>query len=264
MQQLQTDTHTVDDQDCRRPSAHHSMWWATLNALDSRWPSRWLEWAASTDGIASNVSWQRRFPLLEEWSADELVRPDSGPRCDAMQAALVELTQSGSAEAGLTLLVQLRPGLVRLAQSASHWEWIMSHDVREETQATFFEVLFGHDLNRRPRRIAANLLLDTRQRLWRRHPRSGPPTMPTSLSSEIAGSTSASNWVTELEIWLHLQDGVNELPGSEDSRQLTATMAYLAWFEGKPVAMVASELGVTPQTVATRLYRLRRILRSSW
>jgi hypothetical protein len=71
-------------------------------------------------------------------------------------------------------------------------------------------------------------------------------------------------WVNEVEIWLHLRDGVLELPGTDASRRLTATMAYRAWIEGQPTTSIASELGVAPQTVSTRLYRLRRILRSSW
>ena len=65
-------------------------------------------------------------------------------------------------------------------------------------------------------------------------------------------------------MWLHLQDGVNGLPGSEASKRLTATMAYRAWIEDESTSAIAADLGVAPQTVATRLYRLRRILRAGW
>jgi len=244
------------------------MWWANLDALDAGLADRWLDWARSPEGVAVMRQWVDHHPALADWPPEELVGPTSGPATDLMQAALVGLAQSGSAEAGLTLLVQLRPGLVRLAQTAVHWEWIMSHDINEETQATFFEVLFRHSLERRPGRIAANLLLDTRQRLWRRQPRSGPPIVtprPADGPYRRPGDTvAAATWIGELEVHLHLCDGVRDLPGSEASRRLTATMAYRAWIEGQPATQIASDLGVAPQTVSTRLYRLRRILRSSW
>jgi len=240
-------------------------WWGSLRALDARLPHRWLSWADSPGGTTTLASWANGHRALEGWAADELAHPISSSATDTMQAALVDLAQNGSADAGLTLLVQLRPGLVRLSQAARRWDWIMSHDVDDETQATFFEVLFQHRLDRRPRRIAANLLLDTRQKLWRRFPRSGPPTVTIDTASATGRAGDLNHgWVNEVEIWLHLRDGVLELPGTEASRRLTATMAYRAWIEGQPTTSIASELGVAPQTVSTRLYRLRRILRSSW
>jgi DNA-directed RNA polymerase specialized sigma24 family protein len=257
-----------------RPSRTGVTWWASLDALDHRLPERWLSWARSTDGVATINGWAAGHPPLRGWSSNDLVNPTSSQATDAMQAVLVELAQAGSAEAGLTLLVQLRPGLIRLARTAVHWEWMMSHDINEETQATFFEVLFRHRLDRRPKRIAANLLLDTRQRLWRRHPRSGPPTVVTQAMGDgelwwsgdrpSGVGRNAPSPVQELEIRLHLADVLRRLPGSEASRRLTAMMAYRAWIEGHSTASIASELGVEPQTVSTRLYRLRRILRSSW
>jgi len=202
-----------------------------------------------------------------------MANPAAGARTDAMQATLVSMAQLGSAEAGITLLTQLRPGLVRLARTAAGWEWIHTHDVYDDVQATFFEVLYRHDLNRRPGRIAANLLLDTRQKLWRRVPHSGPPTVALSPLSCDGGGThppsgsggrSEPAWVASVEMWLHLQNGINELPGSDASKRLTATMAYRAWIEDEPTSAIAADLGVAPQTVTTRLYRLRRILRANW
>ena len=224
-------------------------WWLNLKALDRRLASRWLSWADSPAGSALLEGWTTRHPELRSWSHDDLVNPRYSPRTDAMQAALVSLAQDGSAEAGLTLLVQLRPGLSRLARTAAGWDWIMTHDVEEEVQATFFETLFGLDLNRRRRRIAANLLLDTRQKLWRRLPRSGPPTVDRpgqNLEQYSSRQTIPRHWIDELEVWLHFRDGLNHLPGSEASRRLTATMAFRAWVEDEPTAAIAVDLGVAP------------------
>ncbi len=254
-------------------SPSSTSWWRDLEALDHRLPDRWRAWGDSPAGGRTLADWQRHDPRLSGWSIDALTDPVSSPQTDAMQAALVALTQAGSAEAGLTLLVQLRPGLIRLARAARAWEWIMNHDVDDEVQATFLEVLFRHDLTRRPERIAANLLLDTRQKLWRRVPRAGPPTVglttvsggdPGAPDVAWSGSSSEPAWVEGVELWLHLRESVKGLGGTTASRQLTATMAYRAWIEDEPTTAIATDLGVAPQTVATRLYRLRRILRAGW
>lgn len=249
-------------------------WWLDLEPLDHRLPDSWLSWAESPRGGRVLARWVAGDGRLSGWRPAELANPTSGPRTDVMQATLVSLAQQGSAEAGITLLVQLRPGLVRLARSACGWEWIPNHDVSDEVQATFFEVLYRHDLERRPNRIAANLLLDTRQKLWRRVPRSGPPTVSLATSASVglgldwseavAARSGEPPWVANIELWLHLQDGVNGLPGSDASKRLTATMAYRAWIEDESTSAIAADLGVAPQTVATRLYRLRRILRAAW
>lgn len=249
-------------------------WWLDLEPLDHRLPDRWLTWAETPAGGRVVARWMERHDHLAGWCSAELANPVSGPRTDAMQATLVSLAQDGSAEAGITLLVQLRPGLMRLARSALGWEWISNHDVSDDVQATFFEVLYRHDLERRPNRIAANLLLDTRQKMWRRVPRSGPPTVSLAMASSddrcldrseaLADRGGESSWVAGIDLWLHLQDSVNGLPGSDESRRLTATMAYRAWIEDESTSAIAADLGVAPQTVATRLYRLRRILRARW
>ncbi len=258
----------------RRSATTAIGWWLDLDPLDHRLPDRWLSWASSPGGGRVLTEWRQRHPSIAGWTATDLANPASGPRTDAMQATVVSLAQRDSAEAGITLLVQLRPGLVRLARAACGWEWISNHDVSDEVQATFFEVLYRHDLERRPNRIAANLLLDTRQKLWRRVPRSGPPTVslapspsggtsPDQLAAAGSGATEPA-WVAGIELRLHLQESVNGLPGSDASRQLTATMAYRAWIEDESTSAIAADLGVAPQTVATRLYRLRRILRAGW
>jgi len=226
------------------------------------------------------AEWREGHTPIADWKTADLANPVSGARTDTMQATLVSLAQDGSAEAGITLLTQLRPGLCRLARTACGWEWIPNHDVSDEVQATFFEVLYRHDLERRPNRIAANLLLDTRQKLWRRLPRSGPPTVslgpapfgrtirdrPAAAGTGGAGGTGGTEpaWVAGIELWQHLRESVNGLPGSEASKRLTATMAYRAWIEDESTSTIAADLGVAPQTVATRLYRLRRILRAGW
>lgn len=221
----------------------------------------WRRWAVSRRGQGRRLSWERRFPSLQGWAVDELGSPASSGRTDRMQRDLVALAQEGESEAALTLLVQLRPGLVRLVR------WLTARgsggydESVDEVRAAFYETLCRHPLDRRPARIAANLLLDTRQRLHRSQLRAARTSAADDAELDRLRSRHpalAPDPVDGLVVLWAIRRAIDDLPGSPQSRLLTARAAYRAWILGQPRAVVAEELGLGPAAVSTRLHRLRR------
>lgn len=180
-----------------------------------------------------------------------------------MQAALVRLAQDGEGEAALTIAVQLRPGLVRLTTRAAATQAVAWDDAAQEVRAVFFETLCRHRLHRRPHKIAANLILDTRQRLIRGRvlPDRGLSHGITPSHRPGMGDQAGHGLRSDLEVVATLRSTIEALPGSESSRQLTAAVAYRAWILDEPLHDIARELGIGRETVTTRLHRLRSALR---
>lgn len=239
-------------------SPHDVIWW-TSPPLHARMVERWHSWARSPNGRRTITGWATEMdlgPTPISTLSDPVQRCGFVPG-NHIQAHLVALAQSGSSCATATLMVQLRPGLVRLAGTAASWPWSTSdsQEARGDVQAAFLEVLYGLDLQRRRKRVAANLINDTRQRLWR----ASPVGWSTGRSLQIepapgahTGDEARTDVVVDLGRVLRL---------IERHRPETSRMVYLAWIEERPVAEVAGRLGVSPATVANRLYRLRNQLR---
>jgi len=247
----------------------------------------WLRWVRSPRGGRTLRRWAGEDPALAGWTVEELAAPRCGERADAMQAALVRLAQAGDQAAASTLIVQLRPGLAGVAWRAWHRRcagprpFASMADTRDEVLSAFGETLACHRLDRRPTRIAANLVLDTHQRLWRaagrddraaaaaavvsvaaagraaRSGAAGPPdeaASPAGSPDEVAGA---------LDLTTAVAAAVHRLPGSEASRQLSAELAFRAWILDEPSALIARELGLGRKTVDVRLCRLRALVRAS-
>jgi len=220
----------------------------------------WRRWAVSRRGAERRRGWARRHRSLAGWGADELASPVSGHRTDRMQRDLVALAQSGDGEAALTLLVQFRPGLIRLVRWVVARGWFGQQEAGDEVRAAFYETLCRHRLDRRPARIAANLLLDTRQRLYRAGVRDArsPPVGPHDLDRlRVPDDRPGPDPADGLALRLAVGEALAELPGSSRSRNLTARAAYRAWILDQPRAVIAAELGLGPAAVSTRLHRLR-------
>ncbi len=249
--------------------------WRRLPPLDTGLVVAWQQWADGPHGRRHRRRWVERAPLSARWSAHDLAHPRSGPATNELQQVLVVDAQQSRVAAALTLLVQLRPGLVRLARSAAGWNWYHGFDAAEETQATFFEVLYNLDLERRGRAVAANLVLDTRQRLWRQCPAgrrrtdgppAGPPLPGLGLDpGEPTGrdSTGRDSTADPVVAVVDLQRHLAALPGSPASRQLSTDIAHRAWFRDQPSRLIAAELGLRRHTVDSRLYRIRESMRES-
>jgi DNA-directed RNA polymerase specialized sigma24 family protein len=255
-----------------------AVFWRRLPPLDAGLVPAWRQWADGPHGRRHRRRWAEWAPMSARWSAHDLAHPRSGPATNELQHVLVVDAQQSRVVAALTLLVQLRPGLVRLARSAAGWDWYHGFDAAEETQATFFEVLYNLDLERRGRAVAANLVLDTRQRLWRHCPAGrrrshGPPAGPPlpglgwgeSPGREPArwDSTGRDSTADPVVAVVDLQRHLAALPGSPASRQLSTDIAHRAWFQDQPSRLIAAELGLRRHTVDSRLYRIRESMRES-
>jgi hypothetical protein len=228
----------------------------------------WQHWVRSPRGRRRLEAWAGGDPALDGWTRQDLSSPRSSPRTDAMQAALVAQAQDGDEDAVRTLVVQLRPGLVGVVwraynrRGAGAGSFGSMAEAQCEVLSAFGETLARHRLDRRPERIAANLLLDTRQRLWRAAGRdnraqnlidAGPPAALTSNPVEpIDGA---------LDLVAAVASALDQLTGTVDSRRLTAQLAYRAWILDEPSVLIARELGLERKTVDTRLCRLRAAVR---
>jgi DNA-directed RNA polymerase specialized sigma24 family protein len=191
-----------------------------------------------------------------------------------MQAALVAMAQQGNGDfdepvaapgngdAATTLLVQLRPGLIRLARWVAVAADLAWPDAIDEVRAVFFETLYRHPLERRPHSIAANLLLDTRQRVIRAHRRTSQrvglaAVGPQPPSGSEVGAAGDVDPISRLLVTQVLRAGLDQLPGSDESRALTATIAYRAWVLDQSRSDIARDLGLNPEVVTSRLHRLK-------
>lgn len=222
----------------------------------------WETWAASLRGARTLRRWAMSAPALETWTMPDLRNPRSSARTDAMQAALVRLAQQSDSAAVTTLLVQFRPGLGSLAA------WLSRTDPRRppfdtagrDVRSAFCEVIMAHDLHRRPRKIAANLILDTRQVLWRalRRETVGAELEALTGRPPARADGPADDAVAELDLVASVADALERMSGSEASRRLTAELAFRTWFLEESSADVATELGLARNAARTRLCRLRQ------
>ncbi len=180
-----------------------------------------------------------------------------------MQAALVERAQAGDTMALMTLTVQLRPGLKRLIRfdrSRSEVGRTVA-EIEDDVVGLFSEVVLSHSLDRRPGRIAANLVLDVRQKLWRARCRARrhPPTE--SYDGRPAAEPPAADHQDRIVERLDLASDVSTvlagLARDERSRRVTSEAAYRSWVLGEPSATVAETVGLRPDAVRARLSRLR-------
>lgn len=92
------------------------------------------------------------------------VRSASDAGADAVLAALAARAASGSRLAARVLL-QLLPGTCRLA--ARWWALGDAEERAASAVAAVYDRICRYPIDRRPRRIAANVLLDAGQDLWR-------------------------------------------------------------------------------------------------
>lgn len=216
----------------------------------------WAQWRNGRRGRQRWGRWSLHHPALIGWDTANLASPTTSPRTDAMQAALVALAQDGEGDAAITLLVQLRPGLNRLARALADGRRTARPDSNDEVRSAFFETLYRHPLHRRPTGIAANLVLDTRQRLARATVRATRASAAASIRrSEAVDIGSEAGVVASLD------RAVERLPGTATSRRLTAELAYRAWVLEEPQVAIAADLGLGHRGVAMRLHRLRAALR---
>lgn len=139
----------------------------------------WVELHHSPSTTRTVQRWARREPVLKGCrTPGEIVdRIDLAPHVekDELLLALVRLAQDGHQLAGRTVLQALLPKLSRIASRTSQSStgtWAEDH--KHITIAEFWQVLAEYPVERRPRRVAANLGLDTLHRICRAGKRPEP------------------------------------------------------------------------------------------
>lgn len=146
--------------------------------LTHRLDTEWEHLVSSPATARALARWSRHEPALagltDLGQLRAIVHDRSNPeRGDAILAALVRLgavTGHGDLLAARVVLQLLVPGAIRLSQSLA----AMIGDQPTSEAVVFAELTIlirTYPWQRRPRRIAANLLLDCRQRLIRSHDR---------------------------------------------------------------------------------------------
>lgn len=232
----------------------------------------WEQWTASARAARALARWADEQPALVGWRRLDLRWPVSSGRTDAMQAALVALAQDGDEDAMRTLIVQLSPGLTGLVWRAYNRESFgprpfgSMKEAQREVLSSFGETVASHRLDRRPSRIAANLLLDTHQRLYRaagREQRQDQAPPPSVMVVTPAASEPADLVDGAVDLVAAVGAALDRLTGTEPNRRLTAELAYRAWILDEPSAAIARELGLGRKTVDTRLHRLRTAVRAA-
>jgi hypothetical protein len=154
---------------------------ATPASLTRRLDTEWQHLVTSPAATAALARWRRLEPAIDGLADLEALRTAvhdraNLERADQILAALVRLaavTGHGDLLAARVVLQLLVPGAIRLGQSLI----AMIGDPSASEAAVFAELTIlirTYPWQRRPSRIAANLLLDCRQRLVRHHHRTRP------------------------------------------------------------------------------------------
>lgn len=154
---------------------------ATPANLTHRLDAEWQHLVSSPTAAAALTRWGCLEPAIDGWADLDALRAAAHDRAelergDRILAALVRLaavTGHSDILAARVVLQLLVPGAIRLGQSLT----AMIGDPATSEAAVFAELTIlirTYPWQRRPHRIAANLLLDCRQRLIRHHHRSRP------------------------------------------------------------------------------------------
>jgi hypothetical protein len=231
--------------------------------LLARLDSEWQHLAGTRASVAALRRWGRLEPDLagladlQQLRATVHHRADPA-RADRLLAALVRLAAVDGHDdqlAARTVLQLLVPGAVRLARGIIPY----AGDNATALGVVFTELAIGirtYPWRRRPRHVAANLLLDCRQRLTRRHQRARRET-PIGLEIDLQASDTTTEQVEaavalrDLLAWAHRNGIIDDF----EARLLVANHV-----QDIPLTRLAAQLGRSRSRLfATRAAAHRRL-----
>lgn len=259
-------------QEADTPRPHWS-----ASSLPSRLNAEWRALSTAPSAGSALSRWAAAYPALAEaGSLSELLRQISRAepvRRDPVLLALLALAQDGDRLAGRVVLQVMLPKAVRVAMSV-----VRRADVggdREEAYATavaaLWQVIATYPIGRRPRRVTANLALDTLAVVQRGHTGSSHfarrfPERPCAdlrqvcepvhydpEPDELIGPADAE--LLMLLAW-GVRTGVLEL---DQARLLTRAYGLDGQLAGSS-AQVAAQCGLTAAALRQRSHRLARRL----
>lgn len=233
--------------------------WARLCQLPST-ARQLVRWSTTEDALAGFTSLQQLVTAIDEGSREE---------DDLWLGGLIRLAQSGQTMAGRTVLQAMLPKLTRFAHTTRPTsESTEPEDHRHVIVATFWTVLAGYPIHRRPSRVAAGLALDTLHALTA-DTRAAAVEFPVPVDAldHVAGDQaedegpgpeggelSSDADLLEVIAW-GIDSGV--LSG-EDAAVLTRV--YLPEEKRATSSTVAAELGLSASALRQRCSRARRRL----
>jgi DNA-directed RNA polymerase specialized sigma24 family protein len=235
----------------------------------SRWVADWETWSARPDGAATVARWARRHPCLAGLgSLDEVVsacRADGGVEGELANqrlAAVVAEALEGDTTAHRVALQRVVPPLVRRAARRARRHRLPLDGVLEDLLATAWVVIGEYPLDRRPLKIAANVVLDTEFGVFAepsRTARNTVPVAPEDLTAvrDRAGYDQREAAIGEPERVLEdlphlLREAIGHGLATEDARLLAELFLF-----GMSVAEIAERDGVSRRWVRKR--RLRAV-----
>lgn len=254
----------------------------------------WLRLCAMPAMNRTLTRWANREPCLADMnSLGEVVdRIDAADpeETDRLLLALIRLGSGGQQLAARVVLQAMLPKLSRITTSTEFSTTITAgltegnlslDDRRQAVVATFWEVLAGYPADRRTRRVAANLALDTLQHLTKAHRsrRSGrlPMEFPTDSDHELNSSPAgrangslgsaqvAADHAESVGILTDDADLLEVIAWAIDVRAISAGDAALlvrvyapAPGQARGSAASAAEMDLTPAALRKRCSRARR------
>lgn len=233
--------------------------WARLCQLPST-ARQLARWGTTETTLTGFTSLQQLVTGIDEGTREE---------DDAWLGALIRLAQSGQTMAGRTVLQAMLPKLTRFAHTTRPTsESTEPEDHRHVIVATFWTVLSGYPIHRRPSRVAAGLALDTLHTLTAGTRATAVEVpVPADALDQVAGGQledvepgpdggelSSNADLLEVIAW-GIDSGV--LSG-EDAAVLTRV--YLPEKKRATSSTVAAELGLSASALRQRCSRARRRL----
>lgn len=212
----------------------------------------WNQWIKTLEAARTLKKWQIDYPELNNWTIENIGKPAFGAqRIDAMQSCLIKLAQSGSGPAALALANQLMPALKSLSRTYSGVP-------EQEILSYFYETLLGRNLIQRPNKVSANLVLDTKQKLYSS---SAKVTRIRDAVKSAAQHNTDSNWISESEDVLATKSIIDQaikISVKQTAQQQLQKIAYQHWMIGDPIQEIAADFGLSQTAVTTKLWRLRK------
>jgi hypothetical protein len=256
----------------RRPRAHWS-----ARSLPTRLNAEWRELCADADAVATVGSWPRTQPALACVTALEQVprrvsAADPGTR-DEILLALLTLAQAEDQLAGRAVLQVMMPKAVRVAMGVLRRPDVAGD--RDEAFATavaaLWQVIARYPIERRPKRVAANLAMDTLAVVQRGHTGSSHfartfPERPCADLREVCEPAQRDVDIDDLsgpvdaELLMLLAWGVRTGVLQLEQARFLARAYGLDGLPAQSSAAVAAEYGLSAAALRQRCHRLARHL----
>jgi len=234
----------------------------TLNpdrSLTHRYNQDWQRLVRKTDPVRHQLDWPG-VPVTRYGSLDELLRATTHggdlaqEDADALLAGVVRAAAHCDVAARL-VLQRLIPVLVSVTVRRAARRRVAYRALFEDLVANAWIMIRSYPIDRRPTKIAVNLLRDTEHRTFVRPFRLQRVPEVSVPKPGLVRDTETDVHGRPLELGAHPAQSVAQLLHAGRSAGMAGEDVALIealYLDRRPVGTVARELGVTPRTVYTR------------